>query len=381
VGANWAAATTFVGTNAAGDSIFANPGTGCISGPPVSDTIPPVVLSATVTTDTTIVVTFNEEVGSSAEVAANYSGLGSLTAVKNATGFEVTLTLANALVNGVSHALIISNVMDTSNNAMTTQFFPIVWNNSVADIVISEIMYNDVSYIDSLEYFELYNNGTTTADLGGYTVSKGVVYTFPAGTNLNAGEYLVVAKDSTLVNAVFGITGTHQWVSGGLKNSGEAICIVNSAGDTIDYVNYKNSSPWPVGAAGDGPSLEFCNKSVDNNVGANWSLSLNFVATFNGDSIFGTPGMGCVVNGFENKSNEANVSIYPNPAKNKLNINTDGKEYQVRIYNISGSLVQDFSINKMTTKISLQGMPSGMYYIQFINMKAGNTAIKKLIVE
>lgn len=381
MGANWSAATTFVGTNANGDSIWANPGTGCVSGPPVSDTIPPIALSATVLTDTTIVVAFNEAVGPSAIVAANYSGLGTLTAVKNATGFEVTLTLANALVSTASNTLVISNVKDTSNNVMTPQSFPIVWNNSITDIVISEIMYNDVSKTDSLEYFEVYNNGAATANLGGYAITEGVVYTFPAGTTLDAGKYLVIAKDSALVNAVFGITGTHQWISGGLKNSGEDICILNTAGDTIDYVDYSDSSPWPDEADGDGPSLEFCNKSLDNNVGANWSFSLNFVATFNGDSIFGTPGTGCVVDGIENNSNKANVTIYPNPAKNTLNINTDGKEYQVRIYNISGGLVQDLSINKTTTTISLQGMTSGMYYIQFVDIKTGNTAFKKLIIE
>jgi hypothetical protein len=243
-------------------------------------------------------------------------------------------------------------------------------------------MYNDLSSIDSLEFFELYNAGNSDAKLGGYKVVEGIVYKFPAGTKIPANGFLVIAKDSALVNSVFGITGTHQWVSGGLKNSGEDIEIINTKGDTIVYVDYDDSSPWPVKADGDGYSMVFCDKTKDNNDGANSQLASKYVTTFNGDSIFADPGEGCIASGFFHRPviND-NISIYPNPAHNRLYINTNGKEYSVRIFDISGSMIKSVTINSATSKISIENLKSGLYYIQFTNTKSGVVTGKKLIVE
>ena len=351
--------------------------------PPVGgDTIPPTVTFAKAMSATSIVVSFSEPVGASAVATANYTGLGTVSsAVNNAAGDEVTLTLASALNDGDAYILTVSNVKDTSNNMMASQMMPILWNSSNADIIYSEIMYNDLSSSDSLEYFEIYNFGTTTAHIGGYKVTEGIVYEFPAGTTIDAGKYLVIAKDSALVNSVFNITGTHQWVSGGLKNSGEDIAIENTVGDTVAYIDYDDSSPWPDKADGDGPSMVFCNVNLDNNDGANWSLATNFVTTFNGDSIFGDPGTGCIPIGFGTPEMNDEFVVYPNPAHNAINISSNGKEYLVRIYNISGSLVKELKINNTSTKVSLDNLNSGMYYIQFTNLKTGQQANKKLIIE
>ena len=382
-GANWSVATSFVGVNAAGDSIWANPGTGCGSiPPPSSDTIPPVANNAMANSATSVNVYFSEPVDATAELVANYTGLGTVSsAVRNTNGDMVTLTLATALVDGAPNTLTVANVNDTANNTMAApQSFSIVYNGTTANLLLTEIMYNDPSLLDTLEYFEIYNNGNATVNLGGYIVTEGVDFIFPANTYLTVGSYIVVAKDSASVNSVFGITGTLQWTDGGLKNSGEDIEIQNSLGDTLIYVDYDDSSPWPVEADGDGYSLEFCDVNKDNNDGSNWTISGKLATVINGDSIYGTPGASCIMISVENSKSIENIKMYPNPATDVLFFSNQSLDYDVSIYDVTGSLVQRALINNSNNSISIKALKPGMYYVQMVNSKTFESISKKLIV-
>lgn len=160
----------------------------------------------------------------------------------------------------------------------------------MADVVINEIMYNDPTIgTDTLEFIELYNNGTAAADLTGWSFSQGVTYTFPS-TTLNAGDYLVVAYSSASMQSVFGIT-TQEWTGGGLGNSGEDITIIDASGMTIDSVDYDDGAPWATSPDGSGPSLILCDPNSDNNDGANWVASFNSTGVFiNASELMASPG-------------------------------------------------------------------------------------------
>lgn len=163
-------------------------------------------------------------------------------------------------------------------------------DTTVTDIVITEIMYNPPEGgTDSLEFIELYNNGISTVNIGGYYFASGIDFTFPS-TNVVPGEFVVVAVNSTAMQNVFGVTAL-QWTYGGLVNGGEPIELVNSSGLTIDIVSYDDVSPWPTQPDGGGPSLILCSPDSDNNSGANWSYSQNFVTNNDdGNPIYATPG-------------------------------------------------------------------------------------------
>ena len=163
-------------------------------------------------------------------------------------------------------------------------------DTTVTDIVITEIMYNPPeSGTDSLEFIELYNNGSGTENIGGYYFSAGIEYSFPS-TVINPGDFITVAVNSEAMLNTFGVTAL-QWTSGGLSNGGELIELKNSSGLTIDAVHYDDSSPWPTEPDGTGPSLVLCDPNSDNSLGSNWIASENFV-TNNGDGnpIYATPG-------------------------------------------------------------------------------------------
>lgn len=164
-----------------------------------------------------------------------------------------------------------------------------------AQIVITEIMYNPPEAgTDSLEFIELYNNGTQAIDLEGFYFSDGVVFTFPSYI-LNPGAYVVTAVKSTAIQNTFGVPSL-QWTSGALSNSGELLLLKDKFGYTVDSVFFDDVLPWDTLADGWGPSLTLCNPNLDNSIAENWKASTEFAAVnANGDTIWATPGSGCII--------------------------------------------------------------------------------------
>lgn len=180
-------------------------------------------------------------------------------------------------------------------NILTIVAFFFFYSISIAQVVISEIMYNDPSSIDSLEYVELSNAGNTTVNLLGYTFANGVEYTFPS-VDLLPNTQILVAKDSVAMMKYFGLA-SRQWTAGALNNSGELLKILSGTGVLVDSVLFSDSNGWPVEADGEGYSLVLCDLKSDNNLGSNWGISLNKTnAKINNTFIYGTPlaAGGCV---------------------------------------------------------------------------------------
>jgi len=161
------------------------------------------------------------------------------------------------------------------------------------NLVITEIMYNPPETdTDTLEYIEVFNNSDETIVLDGYYFSAGIDFTFE-NTEIEAGEYIVIAVDSNSMFNTFGIH-TLQWEDGALSNSGELIEISNPDGFVVDAVEYDDQNPWPTITDGFGPSLDFCNPGLDNSTADHWTASNVFAAVnANNDTIWATPGTGC----------------------------------------------------------------------------------------
>ena len=78
---------------------------------------------------------------------------------------------------------------------------------------------------------------------------------------------------------------------------------------------------------------------------------------------------------------ENKISIFPNPAKEKITIKTNFKEhYHVNIYSFSGKLVSSHKeIMSKKYTINTSELNSGIYFIQVISQK-GKIFTKKIIV-
>ena len=83
-----------------------------------------------------------------------------------------------------------------------------IQSSADSPIIINEFMYNPLDDDDSGEYVELYNAGYGPADLGNWRFSDGISFTFPQGTVLDEGEYLVVCKDQNYIRSLYAINNT-----------------------------------------------------------------------------------------------------------------------------------------------------------------------------
>jgi len=75
-----------------------------------------------------------------------------------------------------------------------------------------------------------------------------------------------------------------------------------------------------------------------------------------------------------------NLTLYPNPAKHTLQLNTNNQQIdQVKIFSVKGDLVQQVEGFETSKTIDVSQLASGMYYVQFT--AGGQIATKKFVKE
>lgn len=109
---------------------------------------------------------------------------------------------------------------------------------------------------DDYEFIEIMNIAAQAVDLTGVRFTAGVLYNFPAGTRLEAGERLVVVSRRAAFEARYGtkirVAGEYD---GTLDNGGEEIALTDATGRDIRRFYYRDNVPWPQGANRNGYSL------------------------------------------------------------------------------------------------------------------------------
>ena len=351
----------------------------------IVDTIPPVVTNAFATSLTEVKVVFNEVVNATAEDVGNYTGLGAIaSAVRSMYWDTVTLSLSVPLQICVFDTLTVENVEDTSGNVMASpQDFTVIFGCQPPEIVITEIMYNPPEGgTDSLEFVELYNNGSTPADLVGFEFTQGFIFTFPS-VIINPGEFVLVAVNATAFQNIFGVTA-FEWTGGALSNGGEDIELRDNQGNVVDYVDYSDKLPWDTLADGYGPSLALCNPGNDNSDPANWTASVKFAAVnTDGDSIFATPGAHCMTVGIDQINyNSDLIQIYPNPSQGSFFVEMPEKgEFEVTVYSMMGKMVCKNRFNERKITLNMKDHNKGVYFINIYNKNNGKYFSRKLILQ
>ena len=162
----------------------------------------------------------------------------------------------------------------------------------IPEVVINELMYNPISLNSDDEYVELFNRGTNRADLSGWRLRDGIGFDFPAGTHLDPGAYLVVARNlSRLLSHYPNLTAANTVgdFNGGLANGGERIVLArpepvlstnNSIVTTnfiypaVDDVTYRGGGQWGRWSDGGGSSLEVIDPRSDRRLAPNWADSI-----------------------------------------------------------------------------------------------------------
>lgn len=158
-------------------------------------------------------------------------------------------------------------------------------------VVINEIFYNPPGG-DADEFIELHHRGTEAVDLGGWRIRGGVDYEFPAGTRIEPGGFLVVAKDPQRLRenhpgvAAAVVFGAY---SGTLGNGGDVVrltkpdeirttnglgqVVVDTLHINVGEVTYVDGGAWGRWSDGGGSSLELTDPDADPALAASWADS------------------------------------------------------------------------------------------------------------
>jgi hypothetical protein len=171
-------------------------------------------------------------------------------------------------------------------------------------IVLSEVLFNEVSSDTTGEWIEIYNTGPAAVDLSNYKIgdeeaSAGTslteaLYQFPAGAMINSGEVQVIAVSATRFNTVYGFMPTYEtaateagvpdltvyaaWDPDGgqinMSNTNDQAVIVGPADTVLDAASWGNNFAFnpSLGTTADGQSWMRKNVFVDTDTADDWEL-------------------------------------------------------------------------------------------------------------
>ena len=139
------------------------------------------------------------------------------------------------------------------------------------DVVIHEIFHTAFDTSPE-QWVELTNRGAAAVNIGGWKLTDGISYTFPPGTTIGAGQYLVVAVDSATLLAKYPGRPIIGDFSGGLGDSDD-ITLEDLNGNPADEVEYFSDGRWPAYSDRGGASIELRDADADNAQPEAWSAS------------------------------------------------------------------------------------------------------------
>ena len=258
------------------------------------DTDAPELTDVTVTSQSSVILSFNENMDSLSLVNGSYNFTPALT-ISNITSFgpnfdEVEIVFTTPLDSSISYSLDISNVTDCPGNpigSVNSAIFAIGATPAPGDVIITEIFadFSPAVQLPSSEFVEIYNNSSELFNL------KDWVYTDASTSNavfddylLFPGDYVILChRDDTAQFSSFGdVIGLFPFP--GLNNNFDDLQLIDPSGVTINQVAY--SSEWYNNPAKEdgGWTLELINpQAVCLGSPGNWTAST--------DAAGGTPGV------------------------------------------------------------------------------------------
>ncbi|MEJ2544618.1 MAG: CotH kinase family protein [Calditrichaceae bacterium] len=275
----------------------------------------------------------------------------------------------------------------TANSTLNAHFEK---NPLPSQLVINEINYNSSDEFDPEDWIEIFYNGDENLDISGLIIKDERDtndFVIPNATFLEPGDYLVFCRDTSSFKSFFpevdNVIGNLNF---GLNGSSDMVRICNHEGHLIDSVAYMDSTPWPTGADGLGPTLELLNPFRDNSIAENWSASDGH----------GTPGaVNSVYTSIENDEtyylpDKFTLSQnYPNPFNPTTTISYSVRAYhdmplqhvELSVYNVLGQKISTLVSEKQRAgyykmKWDASQFSSGIYFYRLI-IDSGNEQIIK----
>ena len=257
-------------------------------------------------------------------------------------------------------------------------------------LVINEVDY-DQPNVDSAEFIELYNAGTTPVNLGNYSVllfngnsTSNVLYdsiSLPTQT-LNAGAYFVICGGAGKVpNCDLALAAQANIIQNG---SPDAIAIrENSGASIVDVVSYEGSCIAPYVSGNGVPLAQSDTAQTDSINGRYYGISrFPDGADSNDDStdfhrVCITPGYANVnttsncVTGISTPSSSSSILMYPNPSRGTVNIDlsaASAKSATVILNDILGNKLKEITLSNFNSiyQLDMTEYRNGVYFIKVL---------------
>lgn len=176
---------------------------------------------------------------------------------------------ANGLLSQLNNAVYLDTL---TQSAIFTAHFNV--GTSSSQVTIAEVNYNSEASIDAGDWVEFWNYNTSlAADLTGWYFTDSDpthVYTFPANTSIPANGRIVVVQDDVLFSAQHPGVAHLSAFAFGLGGGGDAVRLYDNNSNLVAEVVYADTMPWPLGADGQGRTLEQISPNTPIGNASNW---------------------------------------------------------------------------------------------------------------
>jgi len=266
----------------------------------------------------------------------------------------------------------------------------IIFENSglFSNLKVTELHYHpqNQGLVDDkeLEFIELKNIGTTTLDLSGMAFTDGIQFTFPTGSTIAPGAFLVLASNEAEFANFYKFQPNFQY-TGSLSNGGETVVLQSTSNQPVISFTYSDSIPWPVEADGDGYSLVATQVNPTGNPDSftYWTISKYENGSPGADDLGSVTAASEIVSTFS-----LDFNIYPNPATSSFNIDFNLKSDEnvdISLFDLNGRILESLVNEKLPAGYQSKYVQprnlqnSGVYLVV---LKTGNAFVtKKLVVQ
>jgi len=297
------------------------------------------------------------------------------------TQYSSATTFANGEEMDISSATIVKARIKTD-----TEWSPlreVIFTNKAnrENIRITEIQYNPAATASfgskSMEFIEFKNIGTTGIDLSGCRIDSAVKYTFPEGSIIAPGKFVVIAADITAFESTYLKAPTGRF-SGNLANEGERVILYDESNTALIDFTYKPD--WVLRANETGFSLVAKSKTPDTKPEAGttyWKGSVLIGGSpFADDEGYIPPS--------EIETSKITCSIYPNPASSVIKIEAMGSNFRnLKMVDLQGRTIYNENLrsDRISMSLNLQQLQvsQGIYFIVLKNDK--EMKVQKVVVK
>lgn len=245
-----------------------------------------------------------------------------------------------------------------------------VQHATFGNLVINEINYMSSSLFNPGDWFEVINTDDKTISLNGWSIRDKNRENLTTLNELSIypGQCLVFSSDSMLFISAFQTTlPPSQSLSFNLSDNGELLRLIDPIGNTVDSVSFMPELPWPLPAAGYGPTLALLHTSLPNHSPQSWTDGIfggsPFLPEIRDSSM---PRHGAVTFSFTGP-----VPVYGDLSMTLVAIAP--ALTKISMYDTSGrmvlpQIVSELTAGESTVALETSGLPSGVYFVGVKNM-------------